>query len=117
MDTQTLWHLERRFWLDDVPFYEDHLSPDCVMVCPPPAGILERAAIVASRAHAPRWVDVEMSAQRHLRLSDGVTLLVYRVSAKREQAGTEYRALVSTIYRTHGNKAVMAFHQQTPLAP
>jgi hypothetical protein len=79
--------------------------------------MLERSAIVASIAQAPRWVEVEMSAQRHLRLSDGVTLLAYKATARREQAGTEYRALVSTIYRTHGNKAMMAFHQQTPMAP
>lgn len=117
MDTQTLWHLERRFWLDGAPFYEDHLSPDCVMVVPASAGILERAAILAGVAHAPRWVEVEMTVQRHLRLSDAATLLVYKAAARREAAGSDYRALVSSVYRIHGSKALLAFHQQTPLGP
>ena len=45
---ETLWDMEKRFWLDGADFYEAALSDGAVMVFPFPVGILDRAGVMAA---------------------------------------------------------------------
>ena len=55
MDEQTLLATEERFWRGGAEHYRQALAADALMVFAPPAGVLDRAATLASIERAPRW--------------------------------------------------------------
>ena len=42
-----LWVLEQKLWVEDADFCARHLTDDCVLLMPPPAGVLaDRKSVV-----------------------------------------------------------------------
>jgi len=113
METDRLWEMERRFWLDGPDFHAAHMARQAVMVFPPPAGILARSESLAGLADAPRWRSVDMEETSAAGLGATV-VLAYRVLARRDGEDT-YRALCSSTYvRSRGAWGLLS-HHQTPL--
>lgn len=114
MTENDFWTFEEKFWRGDTSFYKIYLAPTATMVFPPPAGILERSAILASLQSAGRWSSVDI-LDKHLSYPNPfVAVLVYSVTATRSNAEKSYTALCSSTYAKTGDKWQLAAHQQTP---
>lgn len=110
MDTETIWDLERSFWIDGAKAYEANLHDAAVMVFPG-LGIMDRAAIIESIQQGARWNDVQMT-KRRLIAADGTAVLVYAAEAEREGAKS-YRSLCISTYVLRPGGWRMVSHQQT----
>lgn len=113
MEEETLWQLERAFWLEGDAFYRRTLDPEALMIFPEPAGMMCGEAAIAALAGKPRWQRVEMNERRALALARNAVALAYRASASRGD-GHSYQALCSSTYRRKGDKWLLCIHQQTP---
>lgn len=113
----TLLAMEERFWRGGVEHYRQELASDALMVFPPPAGVLDQAATLASLEQAPRWRTVRFSAVHVARPAANVAVLVYEARAEREDGAAPYRAQCSSVYACDAaNGWRLVLHQQTPLA-
>ncbi len=107
------WNDEETIWTGSVGEAVRRLDRACVMVAPPPAGIMGYRAILGAFDSAPRWQHVAMSDRREV-ATDELTILAYHVTARR--AGAEdYHALVSSTWLQRGEDWKLVQHQQTPL--
>lgn len=111
---ETLWDMEQKFWLEGADYYAQHLTDDCVLLLPPPAGVLSKDAAVALISETPRWTGVRFGGRRLVHLHDRIILLAYNASAHRRKELTTYRALASSVYSNRNGDWRLAFHQQTP---
>lgn len=110
-----LWQLEERFWLDGADFHARTLAPDALMVLPPPAGVLDRAASVESIRSAPRWRRIDLAERRHAQVSADTVILSYMASADRDGTDATYRAQCSSTYVREQGRWLLALHHQTPV--
>jgi hypothetical protein len=110
-----LWRLEERFWLDGADFHTRTLAPDALMVLPPPAGVLDRAASVESIRSAARWRRVDMDQRRHAQVSADTAILAYVAKADRGGSDAPYEAQCGSTYVRVQGRWLLALHQQTPL--
>ena len=111
---QQLWRLEMQFWLAGADFYERTLCADALMVFPPPAGVLDRAATLES-VRGARWRNVSIES-RHLELPDPhVAVLAYVARAERGDPASVYVAQCSSTYVLAADGWRLALHHQTPL--
>ena len=109
-----LWRLETQFRLAGADFYERTLCADALMVFPPPAGVLDRAATLES-VRGARWRTVSIDA-RHLEMPDSnVAVLAYVARAERGEAESAYVAQCSSTYVLGADGWRLALHHQTPL--
>ena len=113
MDVNSLWELERGFWLDGVCFYEMHLHGQARMILPG-VGILDRASILQSLREAPRWADIRMHDRAFVE-TGGFVFLAYAATAQRE-GEQPYRAVCGSAYLCDRDAWVMITHQQTPVS-
>lgn len=114
MDDTELLDLERAFWTSDARFYEEHLTPDCVMVFPE-MGLLERSAVLEGLEGGSRWRSVSMSDSVVKRPSPGLAILSYEAQAMRDGHDAPHRAFVSSVYVETAGGWKLAFHQHTPV--
>ncbi|MEO7386701.1 MAG: hypothetical protein ABIX37_07195 [Gammaproteobacteria bacterium] len=110
---ETLWDLEQKFWLEGAEFHTRHLTDDCVLLLPQPAGVLSKDAAVALVRETAPWTGVRFGGRRLLRLHDRIILLAYTASAHRRKELTTYRALASSVYVNRDGDWRRNFHQQT----
>ena len=93
-------------------FYRSHLAEDAVMVFPGETRIEGKEEILESIGAQP-WSSFQIEQPRVLSLSERSGIVVYRVTAQREE-GEPYEALISSTY-TFDGAWKLAFHQQTPV--
>ena len=110
---ETLWDMEQKFWVEGADFHARHMTDDCVVLMPPPAGVLSRDSAVELVRETPRWTGVRFGGRRVLQLHDRIFLLAYNASAHRRKELSTYRALASSIYINRDGDWRLAFHQQT----
>ncbi|MDH5276924.1 MAG: hypothetical protein OEW88_10925 [Gammaproteobacteria bacterium] len=110
---QSLWELEQKFWLEGPDFHARHLTDDCVLLLPRPAGVLSKDSAIAWVRDTPRWTGVRFGGRRLLRLNDRTILLAYNASAHRRKELTTYRVLASSLYVNRDGDWHVAFHQET----
>lgn len=110
-ETDLLWDLERRFWLEGAAHYERALDPGCVMVFP--FGVLTGEAILESLEAAPRWASVETAERRLAQPADDLAVLAYLATGRRT-GEAPYEAWCSSTYRRDGPRWRLVQHQQTP---
>jgi hypothetical protein len=111
--------IERRLWTNDAQFYRDNLTEDCLLVFAETGVITREIAVDAIRKEneqGRRWAEVNFQEIRQLRLTDTVSLLNYRVTARWEHEESSVTLLASSIYVRRDEAWKLAFHQQTPLA-
>ncbi len=120
---ETLWDMEKRFWLDGADFYEAALSDGAVMVFPYPVGILDRAGVMAGLGTGPRWQSVEMEECSLVRRGN-TAVLAYRATAWHRGAEPQHGdgaatdphvALCASTYIEDGDGWLMMAHTQQPL--
>lgn len=105
------WDLELRLWLEGAAAFEESMAHESVMAFAP-TGIMLNDEIVAGLRSAPRWSDVTLLDRVQTRPTGTVTVLGYRVDAKRD--GTEpYQALCTSTYVLIDGYWWIVQHQQT----
>lgn len=110
---ESLWDMEQKFWLEGAGFLARHLTDDCLLLLPPPAGVLSREAAIALWTETPPWAGVRFGGRRVMRPNDRVVLLAYNASAHRRKELATHRVLASTLYVNRDGDWRIAFHQQT----
>ena len=112
----TLWEMEKRFWLDGADFYESHLADDAVVVLPYPALLMTRDKAIEGVRQGPRWASVEMSEQTFSRRGS-TAVLAYHAKAWRDDAGTTpYECVCASTYVDDGDGTwLMMNHSQQQL--
>jgi len=115
----TVLALEQGFWQasfdGDGAWYAEHLAEDAVLVFPPPAGVLDKAAcvgIVSGRpADVVRW---GLSELRFSQLAEGVVALTYRGLTERDPGVPRELDRRSSVYRDEGGRWRLVLHHVTP---
>ena len=110
---ESLWDLEKKVWLEGAVFYSQLLTDDCVLLLPPPAGVLGKDAAIAYINETPRWAGVRFGGRRIVRLHERVLLLTYNATAHRRKELATYRVLASSAYVNRLGDWNLAFHQET----
>lgn len=108
--------LERHGWdalctTAGADFYADNMTDDGLMVMP--GGMrLDKAATLKAMRGVAAWSSYRLGDSSVVELGAGAAALTYSVTANR--AGTQYRALMTTVYVRRDGRWKVAFHQQTP---
>jgi hypothetical protein len=108
-----LWVLEQKLWVEGADFYAQQLTDDCVLLMPPPAGVLGKDAAIEWIKATPRWAGVRFGGRRVLKLHDRILVLAYSATAHRRKELGTHRALVSSVYVNRNGNWNLACHQQT----
>jgi hypothetical protein len=111
MDIDQLLTIERGFWFERAPYYQQHTSDDATFVFP--SMHLSKDEGMDAADQAPRWSDLSITDAQLLTLSDDIAVLSYHAQAIREGA-SPYRARITTVYRLEHGEPKLVFHQQTP---
>ena len=93
-------------------FYSSVLRDDAVMLFPGGMIIEGREKILQSLAAQP-WKSFQIEEPR-ISLSESAEVLVYRVTAQRENS-EPYVALINSTYEISGGMWKLVLHQQTPV--
>lgn len=109
----TIWNAERRLWTGDADAFRGLLARDCVMILPPPIGMMGRGAVVESVEASPRWRRVDMTREQEATGGDCV-VIAYDADAERAEGGP-YRARCSSCWVRVGGEWRMISHHQRPL--
>ena len=115
-NTKALWHLEEQFWLGSSDFYSATLAPDALMVLPPPAGTLDRAATIRSISSGNRWDTVVFQDKHLVPAGPAAAVLVYVASADRGTPDSAYVAQCTSTYLREGGQWLLVVHHQAPVA-
>ncbi|MDH5829080.1 nuclear transport factor 2 family protein [Luteimonas sp. M1R5S18] len=114
-NTKALWQLEEQFWLGSSDFYSATLAPDALMVLPPPAGILDRAATIKSVSSGNRWGNVLFRDKQLVSAGPAAAVLVYVASADRGTPDSAYVAQCTSTYVCEGEQWLLVVHHQAPI--
>lgn len=95
-------------------FYGSRMAEDGVMVLAH-GFALNRSEVAASLRDAPPWSGYEITDARLIELTTDAAAITYRARAWRDGEGTDFNALMSSVYtRTEGTWK-LALYQQTPM--
>ena len=94
-------------------FYSIVLRDDAVMLFPGGLRVDGKEAILDSLAAQP-WSSFAIEEPQVIALSENAGVLLYRVTAQR-QDGDPYVALISSTYAMEGGTWKLVLHQQTPV--
>ena len=108
----TLWALEEQFWLGGPDVYRRHLTENALMVFP--GMVLTKAQTVESIAAGSRWLSVNFTDRRVVRLTSDSAALVYRATAVRFGEKSSYSATISSLYVKQQEAWKLGLHQQSP---
>jgi hypothetical protein len=106
---------EQSLWSGGALEYRRALDGDCLIAFVEMAGVQSRDQIAEMAGKGERWQDVDIEVEGLLEPTKDVTILTYRVSAVKGNAGEPYKARVSSGYVKRDGDWRMMFHQQTPL--
>ena len=105
---------EKQFWTRPVEYYERWLARDAMMIFPAPAGVLNRAAVLAGIRSGSRWTSVEMADVSIRHMGGTAVALAYRVRARKLDSSADYVAFVGSVYVREAEEWKLALHQHTP---
>lgn len=91
-------------------FYGDLMTDDAVMVLVN-GMVLDRDTVAATLDESPPWADYSIAEPRRVDLGADAAALVYRARAERD--GTEFTALMTSVYREVDGRLRLALYQQT----
>lgn len=109
------WEVERGLWLGGAAVFRRWVSPDCLMVFPDPAGMMDGASVIEVVGTSPRWERADLTERLLRRIGEAAAVLAYRVEAIRSGL-THHRALCSSTYVAEAGAWWLVQHQQTPSA-
>ncbi|MEL6947364.1 MAG: hypothetical protein AAFO73_06985, partial [Pseudomonadota bacterium] len=96
-DDQTLWEIERGFWLKGASHYRAHLHEACVFAFPEPTGLMRGTGFVEQIGEYSPWASVRFHEDVITRPSDAMAVLAYRAVGTRHD-GDPYEAFCTTTY-------------------
>ncbi|OOY02929.1 DUF4440 domain-containing protein [Thioclava sp. F28-4] len=114
MNFETLWEMEKSFWLDGPDFYESAMASNAKMVFPSPVGILEGEQILEGLNQGPRWEAVDFEDKTETGLGH-TAVLAYKATGRRE-GDAPYVTLCASTYVKADKNWVLLAHQQSPEA-
>ena len=113
MDDDRVWAFEESLWTADAAHYEESIDAECLMVLPHPPFVMRGQDAVAAVSATPRWASVTFDQQRIARPEEGMIVVAYHVTAKRDAEA--YEAHCTSTYRRRGHEDWQVVqHQQTP---
>ena len=113
MDDARVWEFEKTLWTGDPATYRDRISDECLMVVPAAPFLLHGAEAAKAMADTPRWDEVAFDEARISRPEEGLIVIAYRVTARRD--GSSYDAYCTSTLRRRGHEDWQVVqHQQTP---
>jgi hypothetical protein len=108
--------IERKLWKNDPVLYRENYTDDALITFPETGVITIGVALEALRqenAEGRRWAEVAFEDVRTLRISDDVTLLLYKAIARWAHEATSITSLCTTAYVRWGGRWKAAHHQQS----
>lgn len=119
MNLNELLTLEHQGWESlcrgvGADFYGRIMTPDAVMVLAH-GHVLDREAVIASLNGAPAWQSYEISEERLVEIGGDSAVLVYTGRASRGDDGSQFHALMSSVYTRRDGQYRLALYQQTPI--
>jgi hypothetical protein len=114
MDDSRIHDFERELWVGPPEAYRAQVDPEVVMVVPMEPFVLQGEEAIRSVESTPRWSEAELTDWRISRPQEGLIVVAYHVTARREE-GDDYQAHCTSTYRRleHEEWRVVQ-HQQTP---
>lgn len=94
-------------------FYNSILRDDAIMVFPGGMLLVGKENILDSLAAQP-WESFQIENPQVISLSENSVVLIYKVTAKRENSDP-YEALISSTYAKRDGEWKLVHHQQTPV--
>jgi hypothetical protein len=115
--TDNLLDLEELGWqalssADPVPFCEEWLAEDALMVVP--GMVIDRATFLHAVARETPWASHRIEDPRIVRLTAQSAAVVYRVIAQRGDQ-PPFVGWLTSVYVTRANRWRLVLHQQTPM--
>jgi hypothetical protein len=116
--TEELLELERAGWGalstpgDALPFYEQVLAAEVLMLLPGGLVIDDRDAALEAMSGAA-WDSFDLGDERVVNLAPNCAVVAYHATARR--GDTDYEALITSTYTRAANGWKLALHQQTPV--
>ena len=115
-----LIEIERQLWKNDPVLYREHFSEDALFSFPETGVIDIDFAVEAIRREnleGRHWAEVAFEDVRTLRVTDEVTLLLYRAVARWAHQPAPLTSLATTVYVRRQGRWKAAHHQQSPALP
>ena len=114
MDDNRVWSFEEGLWTGDAAHYRELIDQQCLMVLPSEPFVMTGEQSVEAVSNTPRWSSVDLSDRQVSRPEEGLIVVAYKATAKRD-AGDDYIAYCTSTYRrlAHEQWRVVQ-HQQTP---
>ena len=114
MDDQRVWAFEESLWTGDAKHYRDLIDDECLMVLPAEPFVMTGSQAIDAVSRTPRWSSVSFSQEQIMRPEEGLIVVAYKASARRD-GHDGYEAHCTSTYRrlSHENWRVVQ-HQQTP---
>ncbi|WP_375250057.1 nuclear transport factor 2 family protein [Sphingomonas sp.] len=115
MEDDRVWTFEESLWTGDAAHYRESIDESCLMVVPMPPFILQAEAAVKAVSDTPRWRSVSLDDRHIVRPQEGLIVVGYTATARRDGEGNDYVAHCTSTYRrvAHDEWRVVQ-HQQTP---
>ena len=117
--SEELLKIERLLWKNDPGLYRESYTEDALITFAE-TGVIDVGfaveAIRQEKATGRRWAEVAFDDVRTLRVTDDVTLLLYKATARWAHEATPIRALCTTVYVRRDGQWKAAHHQQSQLS-
>ena len=111
-----LLEIERLLWKNDPVLYRANFTDDALITFPE-TGVIDIAvaldAIRQENATGRKWAEVRFEDVRSLRITDDVTLLLYKATARWAHPATSITSLCTTVYARRNGRWKAAHHQQS----
>lgn len=115
MEDTRVWEFERSLWVGDAERYHELIDDQCLMVLPAQPHVFTGEQATQAVQDTPRWSEVSFSDQQVARPQEGLIVLAYQASAKRDDE--HYTAFCTTTIRrlAHDEWRVVQHQQTVPL--
>lgn len=116
VDTAELQKLELAFWLEgggNPAFWEEHFAEEGIVALP--MGVMDKTETIAAMEAADGWESVEITDVRVARAGDAA-VMAYRATGRPRGSGSDYTAVITSVYRRRGDGWELLAHQQSPVA-
>lgn len=114
MEDNRVWDFEKSLWTADAERYRELVDSECLMVLPEKPFVRQGEDAIAAVVATPRWSEVDLSECRIVRPQEGLIVVAYQVTARREGASDYAAHCTSTYRRTGPEEWRVVQHQQTP---
>lgn len=114
MEDDRVWAFEESLWTGDADNYREKMDDAVLVVVPTPPYVLAADAAVEAVSSTPRWSEATFAETQIARPQEGLIVVAYHVTAKREGEDAYEAHCTSTYRRVEHEVWQVVQHQQTP---